>query len=141
MRNIDPDVETLSYLYAISSSGRLVGVVPIWRMRFSADAPHQRHHGAGCHLRQRLHRPEEVARVVSQYGFFAIRWWIRTPVAGIITHDDVIDILQEEFTEDVQRFGGSVPLGTPPEHVDPRHGAEAGRLAAAAVLTATSLAR
>jgi magnesium transporter len=54
---------------------------------------------------------EEVARAVAQYDFFAI------PVTdsagkflGIITHDDVIDILEEEFTEDVQRFGGSEPL-------------------------------
>jgi magnesium transporter len=29
---------------------------------------------------------------------------------GIITHDDVMDIMQEEFTEDIQRIGGSEPL-------------------------------
>ena len=54
---------------------------------------------------------EEVARMVSQYDFTAI------PVVdelnrfvGVITHDDVVDILQDEFTEDDQLFGGSQPL-------------------------------
>lgn len=112
MRGVDLEVETLSYLYVVNGGGRLIGVVPTWRMLTAS--PQRRI--------QEIMDPdvisvlvttdqEEVARVVSQYDFFAI------PVVddagrlrGIITHDDVIDILQEEFTEDVQRFGGSVPL-------------------------------
>lgn len=112
MRGLDLDVETLSYLYVVNGGGRLIGVVPTWRMLTAS--PHRR-------IKEIMDPDvisvpvatdqEEVARVVSQYDFFAI------PVVddagrllGIITHDDVIDILQDEFTEDVQRFGGSVPL-------------------------------
>lgn len=54
---------------------------------------------------------EDAARLVEHYDFYAI------PVVdsefrfvGILTHDDVVDILQEEFTEDIQRMGGSQPL-------------------------------
>lgn len=112
MRSVDLEVETLSYLYVVNGGGRLIGVVPTWRMLTAS--PQRR-------IKDIMDPDvisvlvttdqEEVARVVSQYDFFAI------PVIddagrlrGIITHDDVIDILQDEFTEDVQRFGGSVPL-------------------------------
>ncbi len=112
MRGVDLEVETLSYLYVVNGGGRLIGVVPTWRMLTAS--PQRR-------IKDIMDPDvisvlvttdqEEVARVVSQYDFFAI------PVIddagrlrGIITHDDVIDILQDEFTEDVQRFGGSVPL-------------------------------
>lgn len=112
LREVDPEVETLSYLYVVNADEQLVGVLPIWQMLTSPP---------GKHVADIMHHnvtsvtvdtdQEEVARMVSQYDFFAI------PVVdagnhllGIITHDDVIDILEEEFTEDVQRFGGSAPL-------------------------------
>ena len=54
---------------------------------------------------------EEVARKVARYDLLAI------PViddeyriVGIITHDDVIDVLHEEAAEDVHRMGGMSPL-------------------------------
>jgi len=54
---------------------------------------------------------EDAARLVEHYDFYAI------PVVdsefrfvGILTHDDVVDILQEEFTEDIQRMGGPQPM-------------------------------
>jgi len=34
-------------------------------------------------------------------------------LVGVITVDDLVDVLEDEATEDVQRFGGSVPLGRP----------------------------
>jgi magnesium transporter len=34
-------------------------------------------------------------------------------LVGIITQDDVADILEEEATEDIERLGGSQPLDTP----------------------------
>ena len=112
LRTVDPEVETLAYLYVVDEQGALVGVVPVWQI--VTTSPHRK-------ISDIMERDlitvsvntdqEEVARVVSQYDFFAI------PVIdddrrllGIITHDDVIDILQDEFTEDVQRFGGSQPL-------------------------------
>ncbi|MEX0586135.1 MAG: magnesium transporter [Pirellulales bacterium] len=54
---------------------------------------------------------EEVARTVARYDLLAI------PVVdhehhlvGIITHDDVIDVIKEEAVEDAQRMGAVAPL-------------------------------
>jgi magnesium transporter len=57
---------------------------------------------------------EEIAEMVSKYDFVAI------PVVdeemrllGVVTVDDVLDIIEEEATEDIQRLGGSEPLAQP----------------------------
>ena len=57
---------------------------------------------------------EEVARVISDYDLVAL------PVVdanrrllGVVTVDDVIDVIQEEQTEDVQKLGGMEALDEP----------------------------
>jgi magnesium transporter len=57
---------------------------------------------------------EEVARIMSHYDLLAL------PVIngnrkllGVITIDDVVDVLEDEATEDIQRFGGAEPLTEP----------------------------
>ena len=57
---------------------------------------------------------EEVAQLTSNYDLVAV------PVVdtdnrllGVITVDDVIDVIQEEQTEDAQKFGGSEALEEP----------------------------
>ena len=54
---------------------------------------------------------EEAARLLSQYDFLAI------PVVdadnrlvGIISVDDLVDVIHDEATEDIQKLGGSEPL-------------------------------
>lgn len=115
LRRVDPETETLAYLYVVDDADQLVGVVPLRAlMTAPADA-----------LVRDIMEPdviyatvdddqEEVARMVAKYDFFAIPVVDRKGrLAGIITHDDVVDILEEEFTEDVQRLGGSQPLERP----------------------------
>ena len=55
--------------------------------------------------------PDDVADQVAKYDLAAI------PVVddehrmlGIITHDDVIDVMREQAVEDTQRIGGLAPL-------------------------------
>jgi len=64
-----------------------------------------------------LQDQEEAARILSRYGLVAI------PVVdehkrllGVITVDDIIDVLEEETTEDISRLGGSEPLDLPYLH-------------------------
>ncbi|MBZ0321097.1 MAG: magnesium transporter [Anaerolineae bacterium] len=112
LRSIDLSVETLAYLYVVDTEGKLVGIIPIWKL-LTAQPQEQ--------LAQIMQTSvitvtidtdqEEVARVVSQYDFFAVP--VVDPngkLMGIVTHDDVIDVINDEFTEDAQRFGGSQPL-------------------------------
>ncbi|MGD8805856.1 MAG: magnesium transporter [Chloroflexota bacterium] len=57
---------------------------------------------------------EECARIMSRYNLLAL------PViddggllVGVITIDDVVDVLVDEATEDIQRLGASAPLDKP----------------------------
>jgi magnesium transporter len=55
---------------------------------------------------------EEVARVIQRYDFLAIPVVDREQrLVGIVTVDDVIDIIQEETTEDIYALGGGVQSG------------------------------
>jgi len=57
---------------------------------------------------------EEVARVISNYDLVAVPVVSESGHAmGVITVDDVIDAIQEEQTEDVQKFGGLQALDEP----------------------------
>jgi len=112
LRTVDPETETLAYLYVVDDDDCLAGVVPLRRL--VTAFPHA--------LVRDVMQPdvvhvsvdtdqEEVARLVSQYDYLAVPVVDRRGrLAGVITHDDVVDILHEEFTEDIQRIGGSQPL-------------------------------
>ena len=108
LKRIDPEVETVQSLYAVDDDGRLVGYVSLRHLfpaaadRRIADLMEQRL------LTVRSDTPQEqVAQLVSKYDLHAI------PVVddenrllGIVTVDDVIDILIEEQTEDALHMGG-----------------------------------
>jgi magnesium transporter len=106
LRAMDPETETFAYLYTVDDDERLTGVVPLRQL---LTAPPDATLGE-------LVDPQplsvgEVARLVARYDFVAIPVVDREGrLAGVITHDDVVDILAEEATEDIQRFGGSQPL-------------------------------
>jgi magnesium transporter len=57
---------------------------------------------------------EEVARVISNYDLVVVPVVSESKhLMGVITVDDVIDAIQEEQTEDVQKFGGMEALDEP----------------------------
>ena len=57
---------------------------------------------------------EEVAEVLAKYDYAAVPIVdAGNRLAGVITGDDIIDVLTEEATEDIQRLGGSLPLERP----------------------------
>jgi magnesium transporter len=115
LRKVNPEAETLAYLYVVNARNRLVGVVPLWALITAPTDKRLLALMVRSVISVRVDTDQEdVARVVSQYDFFAVPV-VETDgtLVGVITHDDVVDILEEEFTEDVQRMGGSQPLDTP----------------------------
>ncbi len=107
LRRCDPDIETISDLYVLDPLGTLLGVVPL---RAVITAPDDQRLSAIMNIEPVTVSPEtdqeEVARLVSQYDLVTL------PVIsdsgrllGIVTVDDVIDVLVQESTEDVLRFG------------------------------------
>jgi magnesium transporter len=107
-----PETETIYYVFVLDDQRRLLGVLSL---RDLILAP--RHAQIRDIMEQRLVSAragddrEKVARVMAQYDLLAV------PVVdddgrmvGIITHDDVIDVVVEEATEDVHRMGGVAPM-------------------------------
>ncbi len=107
--------ESLHYLYVVDREDKLLGVVPLRDLIMaSPDALVE-----SIMSEQIVSVPvtadqEDLAEMVSRYDFVAI------PVTdaagrlvGVVTVDDVLDIFEEEVTEDIQRLGGSEPLDQP----------------------------
>ncbi len=108
LKRIDPEVETVQSLYALDDRGRLVGYVSL---RALFPAPPARRVADMMERRLLTVRTdaaqEEVARLVSKYDLHAIPVVdAENRLLGIVTVDDVIDILIEEGTEDALHMGG-----------------------------------
>ncbi|MBL7063434.1 MAG: magnesium transporter [Anaerolineae bacterium] len=116
LRAVAPETEDVYYLFVVDEEIRVVGVVslrqlvvvPPWTrveeimdpdvIRVRADADQ-----------------EEAARLMARYDLLAL------PVVddagrllGLITHDDLVAVLEDEATEDIYRLGG-VPEEQPPD--------------------------
>lgn len=100
--------EQAFYLYVVDDHDHLVGVVPLRRLITADPATPIRliRHEDVASVTPETDQ-EEVARIVAKYNLLAV------PVVdsdhrllGTITVDDVIDVIQQEATEDIQRFGG-----------------------------------
>ncbi len=107
VRRSDPEVETIRDLYALDSSGRLIGTVSL---RAVIMAPPEQHVADFMQTQIVSVLPEtdqeEVARLVSHYDLLSLAVVLPDGrMLGIVTVDDVLDVLVQESTEDVLRFG------------------------------------
>lgn len=109
------DAETLHYLYVVDRDNKLIGVVPLRTLILS-----QPDHTIGSIMVTEVVSihvnadQEELAELVSRYDFFVVPVVSEAnELLGVVTIDDVLDIFEEEVTEDIQRLGGSEPLDQP----------------------------
>ncbi|NLY92749.1 MAG: magnesium transporter [Myxococcales bacterium] len=108
----EDEAETVYYVYVVGYGGRLLGVVSLRDLILAKP---------GATLSQIMtekvitvhpgDHQEEVANLMARYDFTAL------PVVddhgvllGLVTVDDVVDVVIEEATEDAQKQGGVVPL-------------------------------
>jgi magnesium transporter len=113
------DVEMVFYLYVVDVRRHLVGVVSLRRLLLVApETPLKRIMTTELISVRVDTDQEEVARQVASYNLLAI------PVVdeenklmGVITVDDVIDVIKDEATEDIYRLAGvsgDERVSTPP---------------------------
>jgi len=109
LREVAPEAEIIYYVYIVDTQTKLSGVISLRDLIAAQD---------GTLLKEIMYRnvisvpanmdQEEVARVVARYDLLAV------PVVdeeqrllGIITVDDILDVIEEEATEDIYRLAGT----------------------------------
>jgi magnesium transporter len=102
------DVEMVFYLYVVDDRRHLVGVVSLRRLLLVApETPLKRIMTADLISARVDTDQEEVARQVASYNLLAIPVVdAENKLAGVITVDDVIDVIKDEATEDIYRLAG-----------------------------------
>jgi len=102
------DVEMVFYLYVVDARRHLVGVVSLRRLLLVAPGtPLKRIMTTDVYSARVDTDQEEVAKQVASYNLLALP--ITDPenkLVGLITVDDVIDVIKEEATEDALRLAG-----------------------------------
>lgn len=115
IRKVGVDSETIDVCYVLDTQRRLVGTVALRHLLLSdgdeiiGDIMHENVISVNTLMDQ-----EEVARQFKKYDFTAM------PVVdnenrlvGIITVDDIVDIMEEETTEDMEKMAAIVPSDKP----------------------------
>ena len=110
LRENAPDAETIYYVYVVDKNSKLAGVISLRELIVSKpttlveEIMNEKVISVNINDDQ-----EEVAKVVTKYDLLAI------PVTdtngrlrGIITFDDIMDVIEEEATEDIYKFAGTM---------------------------------
>jgi len=102
------DVEMVFYLYVVDERRHLVGVLSLRRLLLvSPETPLKRIMTTDLMSARVETDQEEVAQVVASYNLLAIPVVDgENKLVGIITVDDVIDVIKDEATEDIYRMAG-----------------------------------
>jgi len=115
LRQWKPDVEAIYYLFVVDGEGHLCGVLSL-RQLIVADPQARLDSIMDPEVIsvQLGVDQEECAHIMTRYDLLAL------PVVdtgnhlvGVITIDDVMDVIEAETTEDIQRLGGAQPLEQP----------------------------
>jgi magnesium transporter len=115
LRRQAEQVETIHYAYALDSEQRLLGIVPLRRL-FSAhrdqtvrDIMRTDFIAASDEMDQ-----EALAKLFSEEHLLAIPVIDKDgKMKGIVTVDDIVNVVAEEASEDIQKIGGMEALDTP----------------------------
>jgi magnesium transporter len=115
IRSLVGQAETVDYVYVVDAERHLIGVLSLYRLMLSPGDTPVTELIAPTTVRVRASADQETAaNLLTERNLLAI------PVVddedhllGIITQDDVADVLEQEATEDIARLGGSQPLNVP----------------------------
>jgi len=115
LRRQTTHLETIYYAYALDENQHLLGVVT-FRDLFAAD----RHRLVRDLMRTQLVQATEEMDQEAVAKLFAAHHLLAIPVVdaegrmkGIVTVDDIVDVVTEEASEDIQKVGGMSALDAP----------------------------
>jgi magnesium transporter len=109
LRRAEPAAETIYYLYVVDDAGRLAGVLTLRQLIVAAPGTRISDIMDPDVIRISTETDqEEVAQIMGDYDFAVL------PVVdeddklvGIVTVDDVLDVVEDEATEDIHRLGAA----------------------------------
>ncbi len=115
VRRWAPETEAAHYLFVVDTRNKLCGVVSLRQLIIVDPTTRLEEIMDPDVIQVKVGTDrEECAQIMSRYDITAL------PVVdeeerllGVITIDDILDVLEEEATEDIQRLGGAQPLEKP----------------------------
>ncbi|MGP4062058.1 magnesium transporter [Halobacillus litoralis] len=118
LRTEAPDAETIYYTYVINEDKRLVGVISLRDLIISeeewmiSDVMNERVVSVSVGEDQ-----EEVARMVRDYDFLALPVVdFQDHLLGIITVDDIMDVMEEEASDDYSKLAAISDVDSPDDN-------------------------
>ncbi len=114
VQRIAEELETIYYLYIVDEEGHLRGLVSARQLLSALRNPQIKISElmqTGLVTAEVDDDQEEVARTVARYDLLAIPVVdVEYKLQGIITHDDIVDVVREEAIEDAHRAAAVEPL-------------------------------
>jgi magnesium transporter len=115
LRRVAEEAETIYYVYVIDAEEHLLGVLSLHNLVLTRPQTPVSEVMVADPIRVRADADQETAaNLLVDKNLLALPVVDdRDHLLGIITQDDVADVLEEETTEDFERIGGSQPLDVP----------------------------
>lgn len=114
MRNAAPEAETIYYIFVVNDDNQLAGVISLRDLIIASE-------DTFIHeiLNDRVvsvlvtDDQEDVAQVMKDYNFLAVPVVnSKNEMLGIITVDDIIDVIDDEASEDYSKLAGVADMDT-----------------------------
>ena len=115
IRKTGIDKETVYVIYVTDSSRKLLGIVELKDLLFSAEDATIESIMDSAVISASTHDDQEtVANMISKYDLLALPIVdSESRLVGIVTVDDALDVISEEATEDIEKMGAIVPSDKP----------------------------
>ncbi len=105
------DKETIYTLYVLDAQRKLIGILPLRKVILAdPDTPIERLMDPSFECVGTLDDQEAVAQVVRKYDLMSVPVVDKEGrMVGIITADDIMDVIQDEATEDIEKMAALLP--------------------------------
>jgi magnesium transporter len=113
LRSQAPDSESIYYIYVLDPERKLVGFVSLRDLILARPTALVSELMQRDVISVRMDEPsEQVVEKLARFDFIAIPVVDdRNRLVGIVTHDDVLDAVRQDATDDAQRIAAIAPLG------------------------------